>query len=197
MNKPTRPTPSPARPVPRRRSIFAWTVRNLALLLVSILLLSTLRSTTYGNWLWNYYAKANLQFIQSYPDLTLDERLAAKLGSDYRFLLFLREQTPEDAVLYYPTGDDFRSVRDQSGQSLFSGQLTDKLTAVRFLYPRRIVVEKELHKTSYTDSLTFITILSPRNRELIPYPIDPAFTIGVLPVTPPDSSSIDTATSNP
>lgn len=178
-----KPAPhAPAKPSSNRRDLGTWIVRNLVLLVVALVLVSFLKGKHMGQWLWNYYIASNLEFIRSYPDLSLDERLSAKLGADYRFMLYLRDNTPEDAVVYYPTGDDFRAARSADGKQIFSGQLTDKLTAVRFLYPRRVVVEKELGQTAYTDSLTHITVVSERNLKMLPYEIDPARALGVYPV---------------
>ncbi len=44
----------------------------------------------------------NLQVIRQYPDLSIEQKRAAKLGFDYAFLDYTKKNTPDDAVILFP-----------------------------------------------------------------------------------------------
>ena len=83
-----------------------------------------------------------------------------KLGADYNYIIWLRDNTPEDAVIYYPSGGDFRAGHPTIPQNPFNGKLIDKLTVVRALYPRKVVTEEEYGKTSWSQKITYVAIVN-------------------------------------
>ena len=168
-----------------QRSLSTWLVRNGLLLLAGYLLFSKVppMNPVY-TWVKESYLKSNTMIARQYPDATYDERMSMKLGADYNYLLFLRDNTPEDAVIYYPSSGDFTAAHPEVQQNPFNGKLNDKLTAVRVLYPRKVVTESEYGKTSWSRKITHVAIVNGRNLEKLPYNV-PNYITGVLPVKAP------------
>ena len=114
--------------------------------------------------------------------------MAIKLGADYNYIVFLRDNTPQDAIIYYPTGGDFRASHPAVEQNPFNGKLIDKLTAVRVLYPRKVVVESEYGKTSWSKKITHVAIVNGRNLDKVPYPVPENYVNGILPMKQPTNT---------
>ena len=182
-NPSTKPAPQKSA---ARRDLGTWLVRNLLLALVAALALSkvTKFNPSY-DWLWNGYLKGNIETIKQYPQLSYDEKMGMKLGADYQYLVWLRDNTPADAVIYWPTAGDFRAQHPAVQQNPFNGKLNDKLTAVRVLYPRRVVTEDEWGKTSWSKKVTHVGVVNGKNVDKVPYSVADNFIIGALPMQPP------------
>lgn len=161
---------------------FSWWMKNVLIAgLVYMLCPSLVRTNAGYGWLINGYAKSNLAAIRETRDFNNDQRLETRLGYDYAFIEMIRKSTPETAVVFYPSRADFTDTTAHAGIS-FSGNLCDKLSAVRFLYPRRVVVKEELGKTSWSKKLTHVAIVNGRWRELLPYSVPEQVKINVLPM---------------
>ena len=168
-----------------RRSFSAWFVRNLGLCVAAYVVLSFLGQNESLQWLKEGYFKQNLEITKMYPDATYDQRMEMKLGADYQYLLYVRNNTPPDAIIFYPTREDFVSPLPGGEKSPFSGQMFNKLSAVRVLYPRKVILADEWGKTSWARRTNYVAIVNRRHLDKVKYPVDSAFTIGVLPVSKP------------
>lgn len=163
---------------------FNWWVKNLLIAAAVYMLCPSLVKNNEGyEWIIDSYTKNNLEAVKEMKAQGLtspDKILEAKLGYDYAFIEMIRKSTPENATVFYPSRDDFEATAKLSGVP-FSGNLCDKLTAVRFLYPRHIVVKEELGHTSWSRKLTHVAILGGRWRQLLPYRTPPSIMVSVLP----------------
>lgn len=185
MNRPGAQTKPQTKPgAAKKRSLSTWLVRNLLLFVVMFVAATLLKSTYIVDWELNNNIGGNNRYIKQYPDLDMASRYSVKLGADFRFIDYIRQKTPEWAVVYIPAGDDFKEWKDQSGRPMFNGNLNNKLALTRFLYPRRVVLDKELGLTPYADSITHVGIANRRNHKMLPYKVDSTYTMGVLPVAP-------------
>src|SRR5574344_1658681 len=185
MNKTTAKQPQKPTAKTKKRGFGTWIVRNGALLIVAYVLISKVPGLNESyQWLWEGYVKSNIEIIKQYPNVSYDEKMAMKLGADYQYLLFLRDNTPKNAVVYWPSAGDFRATMEGQQQNPFNGKLNEKLTAVRVLYPRRVVTEPEYGKTSWSKKIDYVGIMNGKNVEKLTYPAPQGYTIGVLPVKP-------------
>lgn len=167
---------------PKKR--FSWFYRplkNMLCLLPALLLISLTFSKSPGYKWTRTMLESNAEFIQTYPDLSFDEKMQWKMGDDYNFLLNIKQNTPEDAVILYPTSEAFRKEG-----SPFHGEIYNKIYATRFLYPRKLVLEDELETNRYADSLTHVAVVNGIGTAYLPYPVHPSFQHGVLPLHPQD-----------
>ena len=168
---------------------FAWWMKNILIAALAYILFPGMVKSNPGyEWLIDGYAKSNLKVIKQYKNLTADQKLEMKLGYDYAFIEMIRRQTPADAVVFYPSRKDFTDKKENS-QITFSGNLCDKLSAVRFLYPRRVVIEAEREKTSWGKKISHVAIVNGHGLELLPYSLGQGVDISVLPV---DSTKLKT-----
>lgn len=164
---------------------FNWWIRNLILaLLVGFFLPRIVRTNPSYDWLISGYAQQNLEIMRTYGSVSYDDKMRMKLGNDYGFIQYLREATPSDAVVFYPSRQQMAdSIQGQP--SMFQGNMCDKLSAVRFLYPRRVVIPQEMAKhTSWSKKLTHVAVVGLHGREYLPYVSDTAVAIGVFPMNP-------------
>ena len=134
------------------------------------------------SWVWNSYVQNNVDKISLMIDAPIDQRMMMKLGPDYRYLMFLRDATPTSAVIYYPTSADFTTPKPGFPAPHFSGRLNDKLTAVRVLYPRRVVTEDEYGVTPWSKKITHVAIVNGHNIDKLPYEAPKDYNTGVLPM---------------
>lgn len=170
----------------KKRSSGTWFIRNAALVIVAYVLISKIPSMNESyQWLWEGYVKQNIEIAKQYPDISYDEKMQMKLGADYQYLMFLRDNTPKNAIIYYPTAGDFRAGVPGQQQNPFNGKLNDKLTAVRVLYPRRVVTVDEYGKTSWSKKINYVGIMNGKNVEKVKYKVPANYIIGVLPVNQP------------
>lgn len=181
----------------KRRDISVWLLRNGILLFVGYMLITKIppMNPVY-TWLHENYLKNNMEIIKASQGLSNDDILKSKLGADYDFLLYIRKVTPEDAVVYWPSSGDFRAGHPSVPQNPFNGKLNDKLTAVRVLYPRRVVTEDEYGKTSWTKKITHVAIVNGKNKEKLPYPVGDDIAFSVLPTKPVKQQPVETENNN-
>lgn len=118
--------------------------------------------------------------ISKYPHLTFDQKMQMKLGLNYNYLLIIRNSTPPDAVILYPSPEEFRVK-----ESPFTQDIDNKLYALRFLYPRKLVTKENLPDSQYAGKVTHVAIVNGMGKDRVPYPIDSLRMHGVFPIEPP------------
>ena len=137
---------------------------------------------------WAYYSlmKGNMATIRENPHLTLEQRNEMKLGFDYAYLQFLKNATPEDAVILYPSREDFFP---EGVESPFKQDVSNKIWALRFLYPRKLALPSELEiggsqmeTNRYAKDVTHVAIVNGRGYERLDYEVETPVVHGVLPV---------------
>ena len=159
---------------------FIWIAKNiLAVAVVALILKEAIQSQPGYNWVYNGLLKGNMETIKAYPHLNFDEKMGMKLGASYSYLMYVKEQTPENAVILWPSGADFMKEK-----SPFSGELGNKTYALRFLYPRKLVTPDERGKSRYEKEITHVAIVNGAGLDNLPYPVGQPFEHGVLPVKP-------------
>jgi hypothetical protein len=131
-----------------------------------------------------------MELVKQNPNLTLDERYTAKLGSAYTYLMYIKSQTPENAVILYPSVEEF-FPKDKN--SIFPGNsgVSGKIWALRFLYPRKLVLPSEMETNRYAKDITHVAIVNGYGFERLNYPVENKFEHGVLPVNNPQSIKLD------
>lgn len=161
-------------------SYFIWIVKNVLIVaVVALILKEGIQAQVGYNWVYNGLLKGNMQTINAYPDLSFDEKMGMKLNSSYSYLMYIKEQTPENAVILWPSGADFMKEK-----SPFSGELGNKTYALRFLYPRKLVTPNELGKSHFEKEITHVAIVNGCGFDQLPYSINQPFEHGILPVKP-------------
>lgn len=157
-----------------------WCIRNVASLAVAGLLVITIFSIQPAyHWVYNGLLRDNMKLIRKYPKLTFDQKMWLKLGASYKYFMFLKQKTPDTAVILYPSQKAF-----QKKGSPFKHEIYNKTYATRFLYPRKLVLESELKNSKYADEITHIAIVNREGADRLPFPLDSTVQHTVLTVAP-------------
>lgn len=155
-----------------------YVIKNLLASVAMLLLLIFIISKQPGyKWVYNDLLKSNMKAIKENPHLSFDDKMTLKLGSTYQYLLFLKEQTTEEATILYPSSKVFYKEG-----SPFKHEIANKLFSTRFLYPRKIVLEEELQESKYVDSITHVAIVNGELPKCINYPVKVTEQFGILPI---------------
>lgn len=98
-------------------------------------------------------------------DMSKEERNVVKLGMGYELFKYVRENTPDTAVIYLPDPRAF--LLDGYGDKFSSPHFSHKLWAVRFLYPRKIVTNSEYSFQGAIPPLTHVLLINGKGKELL------------------------------
>ncbi|MDR1880392.1 MAG: hypothetical protein LBQ78_05615 [Tannerellaceae bacterium] len=166
----------------RKTTLGLWLLRNLAVAAVAgwMTFLCIEKQAGY-HWVYNGLLKGNMKTIIQYPNLTVDQKNEIKLEFDYVYLRFLKNSTPENAVILYPSHEDFYP---KDKQSPFKQDISNKLWGLRFLYPRKLVLPSEMETNRYARDITHVAIVNGRGYERLNYTVDDMHEHAVLPVNP-------------
>ncbi len=155
-----------------------WLAKNVLFMVPALLLVCyTLTKQPTYHWVYSGLLKENMEAIKKYPGLTFEEKMQMKLGADYGYLLFIKQNTPENAVILYPSREAF-----QKEGSPFKQEIYNKLYAIRFLYPRLLISEDELQESRYADRITHVAIVNGEGKGRLPYQVSPETRHAILPV---------------
>lgn len=156
-----------------------WLLKNILFLLLALLLVK-ITFTEQPAYKWVYYnlLKGNMSLIKQYPDISFEQKMQMKLGVNYEYLHFIKQATPENAVILYPSQEAF------SKEGSPFAHIYNKIYATRFLYPRKLVLESELGVSKYADQINYVAIVNGEGKDKLSYPTDSAYQHGVLPITP-------------
>ena len=159
---------------------FSWVAKNIfAVVIVLFLLNKFVLDVQPGyNWAYNMLQK-NLETIRHYSRTTTDNRFEMKLGLSHVYLRYVKENTPENAVILLPGKEAFYP---EGEERIFSGEPYNKLWAIRFLYPRRVIIPSELGKTPWSEKVTHVAIVNGRGYEYLDYEVEQKAPHAVLPM---------------
>lgn len=155
-----------------------WLVKNLFFLGLALALLYAAFATqpTYY-WVYNNLLKKNYALIKRERNLTFDQKMQMKLGESYRYLQYLRDATPLNAIILYPPSSAFRKEGTP-----FKHEIFNKVYATRFLYPRRLVLESELTISPLAPHITHVAIVNGEGANHFTHPTDSTVRNAVFPV---------------
>ncbi|MDR1022734.1 MAG: hypothetical protein LBL94_05625 [Prevotellaceae bacterium] len=129
-------------------------------------------------WVWNSLLKGNWDFIQKHRNATLDERNQMKLGFDYVFLSYVKQNTPEDAVILFPLKE---YNTEKGGDYQLSGNVNSRFWVTHFVYPRRVVYKDEQETNPRYKDVTHVAIVAGHGYEDLDYPVTERSYFTVLP----------------
>jgi hypothetical protein len=130
-------------------------------------------------WMHDTLLLGNYKLTREYKGLSADERREMKMGFAFRYMKFVREQTPDTAVILMPAGEVYYPEGEKSD---FEGtEVSNKLWRLRVLYPRRLIDEPELG-VNYTDSITHVAVVNGWGYEHLGYEVSEKLKYAVLPV---------------
>ena len=165
-----------------------WILKNvIAGIICYVLVLQCIEEQKGYNWVYNSLLKGNYEMIKKNPNLTIDQKWAAKLGFNYAYWKHINDNTPEDAVILYPIREAF-FPKDKETQ--FTSMPENVIFASRFLYPRKIVSPSEIETNPYGKQITHVAIVNGWGYDYLEYDVPSHTTNHVLPIKQPEQQQI-------
>jgi hypothetical protein len=154
---------------------------NFLAVIVAIVLIRACYKNVMGyTWVYDSLLKGNYELISQYKHLTIDEKKEMKMGFTFTWLKFVRDNTPEDAVVLFPNHDVFFPEGQKSN---FNGEPLHKIWCLNTLYPRRIVYADEVDN-SYAGRITHVAIVNGWGYDRLNYEVPQKMQYAVLPLNP-------------
>lgn len=155
-------------------------VRNIGVVLIAFLLVSFAFEKIPGyGWIYNDLLKGNMELIRKYKNTPIEGRNEMKLGFTYAYLRYIAQQTPSDAVILMPQRSAYFPA---NGKTEFTGQPYNKIWALRFLYPRKIVIDGQEKANKYIDKVTHVAIVNGWGYDKLHYSVSNPAQNAVLPL---------------
>jgi len=123
------------------------------------------------NWVVNSLILGTYKTIAHYPNITLEQKWALKCGFDYRYLNYIKKQTPKDAIIIMPTKEEIFPEGEKSDFKNAADCIKNKAWATYFLYPRKLVYKYEKGKNPYYAKANYIAIVNYRGYDALDYQI--------------------------
>ena len=157
--------------------------RNVIGMIISIIFITILYFNVGGyKWLWDSLVVNNVKIMHKNPKMTLPQKWSVKCGFDYQYLDYLKNNTPEDAIILMPAKDKIYPKGQKSDfNTKSSAGIKNKAWAVYFLYPRKLVYENEIDNPYY-DSINYVAIVNFLGYENLDYAVGKKKKYTILPV---------------
>jgi hypothetical protein len=182
---------APAPPQKAKSATGQWLVsafgfKSMALAVVGgLLLYGAMRNNPGYQWTWNSLLKGNWDFIQKHRNATLDERYQMKFGFDYVFCKYIRDNTPEDAVVLFPLR---KYNKEKGGDYQLSNNINVKYWVTHFIYPRKMLYKDEQETNPRYRDVTHVAIIAGHGYEDVDYSVRERSYFTVLPKKAPENS---------
>lgn len=161
-------------------AFFATLPKNLLLLIVFFSLFFSLKKYNPGYaFVFNDLVKKNMEIMDKYKNLTYEEKMEAKLGFNYKFLNYIKQNTPEDAVIIMPPDSIFYPKGKKSNFTDFMG--TSGYSSY-FVYPRKLVYEGQPKTAALYAKATHVAIVNFWGYEKLAYTVAQKEQFSVLPL---------------
>lgn len=131
---------------------------NLGYALFSVGFFFIMTSQCVGyDWIYNTLIKNTYDSADQIKGLTIDQKIESKMGFDAKFLLYLKAQTPEDAIILMPPYEQVKRKNDGGAFSNDSASISNVSWASYFVFPRKLVYEGT--ESEYRDKVTHVAIV--------------------------------------
>lgn len=159
--------------------------KDMIALIISFLVVFVLYKTVGGyKWLWDTLVIGNIKMIRKYPDLTIEKKWEVKCGFDYTYLNFIKKNTPEDAIILMPSDSALYPEGQKSDfNTRNSAGVKNKAWSTYFLYPRKVVYEREKESNPLYTKVNYVAIANYKGYEKLSYKIDKKQKYYVLPIS--------------
>lgn len=157
--------------------------RNFILFLFSIVLVLVLFKGNEGySWVLSDLINANLKFINSNRHLTPAQKYQSKFGVDAAAIDFIKNQTPEDAVILIPPHSVLMNDSSEYKFMKGLGGIKARTWTLYFLYPRKLVYFDESDKNKFAKDVTHVVCLNGWGYDKLLYATTPKSSFEILPV---------------
>lgn len=135
-------------------------------------------------WALNNLVIGNIKVMVKNPRLSVEQKWAIKCGFDYRYLNYIKQNTPENAVILMPSESEVHPKGQKSDFNTSSLSITNKAVATYFLYPRKLVYKKGEENNPYSDKVDFVAIVNHFGYDELNYNVKKKVKYAILPKNP-------------
>ena len=155
-------------------------LNNVVLAIVFVILIFKLKDQNPGyKWMNETLIGANLETMKKYKNLTFEQKQEAKMGFNVKYLNFIKNNTPDSAVILMPPDS---IILPSEGKSEFNKHLKNKVWCSYHIYPRKIVYERERHTSSLYSSITHVAIINGWGYNKLSYRVNNKSKYTVMPI---------------
>ena len=150
---------TPPQKAKRQTGFKYWNpVLNIGFMIFSIAFYFIMTSQNVGyGWVYNSLIKNTYNSAEQIRGLTTEQKIESKMGFDAKLLLFIKQQTPEDAIILMPPKDKVKRKKDGGNFSNDSASITNKAWASYFVFPRKLIYDGS--ESIYRDKVTHVAIV--------------------------------------
>lgn len=162
---------------------FSRILKNIISLFIIILALLLFNNLKGYKWLWNSLVMGNLKNIKKYPNLTFNKKYEIKCGFDYKYLEYIKSNTPKDAIILMASKsilipEDEKTNFNKEG----SWGVKNKAWATYFIYPRKLVYENNKNTNPFYKEVTHVAIANNWGYDKLNYKVDKKYKYYILPI---------------
>ncbi len=155
-------------------------LNNVIIAIFFVILISKLKNQNSGyKWMHETLIGANLKTMKKYKDLTFEQKQEAKMGFNGKYLNFVKNNTPDTAIILMPPDS---IIFPSKGKSGFNKYIKNKVWCSYLVYPRKIVYEREKHTSSLYNSITHVAIINGWGYNKLGYKINNKSKFSVMPI---------------
>ena len=165
-----------------KTNYFSWIMKNIIFAGMAIFTIYVVFQHGANNNLLRAL-QIDMDIIKKFPlqETTVEQRYSFALNEIYSYMTTIKKHTPEDAVILYPEHEAFFPANES--RIFQSDGVANKMWAIRFLYPRKIIKVSELETSPYKEKITHVAIVNGWGHEYLSYKLDKKRALfGVLPV---------------
>lgn len=158
-------------------------VKNLLLAsIVSAFIFVIFRENAGYSWVWTSLISENLKFANRSAKLNDSQRMQAKFGMDAAALDYIKQNTPESAIILMPP---YEILMGDSASFQFKkdlGGIKVRNWALDLLYPRKLVYFDENDKIPFANQLTHVVVMDGWGYKYLSYNVTAKSNFDVLPI---------------
>ena len=129
-------------PENKRKNWFKQAIgfRSILMMLAGLIILTAnLKNNDGYKWAWETLLKGNWKIIQTNRSASITKRYAMKMGYTAQLLEHIKTNTPENAILLFPT----KAQLQEKSQYNIDPNITVRNWVLHYLYPRRVIYANE------------------------------------------------------
>lgn len=142
------------KPTPTKLGI----VPNIILLISVLLLIGyAIKNEACYQWVQTKLIKDNLTTIKKHKEISFEKKVEAKLGGSAVYLHFVKKNTPDTAIILFPTSE---AIEKKVENSNVDKKLLNKVWVTNLLYPRQVVYEREKESSELYENVTHVAVVN-------------------------------------